>query len=214
MVLDALKDVFSDFGIPETIISDNGPCYKIQEFNNFCTRFEINHIIGASYNCQANSIAERMIQTIKQLMVKNQNDTWLAMLILKSTPMNGIDRSPAELLCNRHFRTNIPMIQHASDLSYKARLRNEDPTKYQTGSKELVPLSLGTCVLYDNPDNSTKRPEWSKGLIKGIEGPKYPIESDAGKNVTRTRQDIRPDGTYVTNSCRVSKLPDRLIAKM
>ena len=26
LVLDALKDIFSDFGIPETIISDNGPC--------------------------------------------------------------------------------------------------------------------------------------------------------------------------------------------
>ena len=26
LVLDALKYVFSDFGIPETIVSDNGPC--------------------------------------------------------------------------------------------------------------------------------------------------------------------------------------------
>ena len=131
--------------------------------------------------------------------------------------MNGIDGSLAEHLCNRHFRTNIPMIQHASDLSYKARPHNEDPTKYQTGSKELVPLSLGTHVLYNkNPDNSTKRPECSKGVIKDIEGPghKYTIESDAGKNVTRTRQYIRPDGSYVTIPGRVSRLPERLIAKM
>ena len=131
-----------------------------------------------------------MIQTIKQLMVKKQNDTWLALLILKSTPMNGIDKSPAELLCNRHFRTNIPMIQHASDLSHKARLQNEDPTKYQTGSKEMVPLSLGSCVLYNkNPDNNSKRPEWSKSIIKDIGEPghKYTITNDTGKNVTRTR---------------------------
>ena len=67
-----------------------------------------------------------MIQTIKQLMVKNQGDTWLALLNLKSTPMNGIDRSHAELLYNRYFRTNIPMIQHASHLSHKARLHNDD----------------------------------------------------------------------------------------
>ena len=61
------------------------------------------------------------------------------------------------------------MIQHASDLSFKARLHNKDPTKYQTGSKELVPLSLCSCVLYDkNHGNSTKRPEWSKGVIKDI----------------------------------------------
>ena len=116
MVLNALKGTFSNFGIPENIISDNDSCYKGQEFNNFCMRFEINHIMGASYNHQVNSIAEHMIQTIKHLMVKNQNDTWLALFILKATPMTGIDRSPAELLCNRHFRTNIPMIQHANNL--------------------------------------------------------------------------------------------------
>ena len=189
LVLDALKDVFSDFGIPETMINDNDLCYKIQEFNYFCARFEINHITGASYNHQANSIAEHMIQTIKQLMVKNQNNTLLALLILKSTPMNGIDRSPAELLCSRQFQTNLPLIKHASSLADQARLRSENPTKYQTGSKELVPLNLGSCVMYDKNPDSTKRPEWSKGVVKDLQRPghKYTIESDTGKNVTRTR---------------------------
>ena len=45
-------------------------------------------------------------------------------------------------------------------------------------------------MLYDkNPDNSTKRPEWSKGAVTDIEAPgrKYKIENDSGKNVTRTR---------------------------
>ena len=216
LVLDALKDIFSNFGIPEAIISDNGPCYRSWEFSQFCSRFEIKHSTGAAYNHQANAIAERSIQTIKQLMVKNQGDTWLALLILKSKPMTGIDKSQAELLCNRHFRTNIPMIQHASNLSHRARLRNEDSTKYQTGSKELVPLSLGSCVLCDkNPDKNSERPEWSKGIIKDIEEPgcKYTITKDNGMSVTRTRRDIRPDGSYVTQSCRVSRSPDHLIPK-
>ena len=158
-----------------------------------------------------------MIQTIKQLMVRNQGDTWLALLILKSTPMNGIDKSLAELLCNRHLRTNIPMIQHASELSHKARLCNEDSTKYQTGSKELVPLSLGSHEWNDkNPDKNSKRSEWSKGTIKNIEEPgrKYTITKDNGLSVTRTRWDIRPDGSYVTQSGRVSRPPDHLIAKI
>ena len=41
-------------------------------------------------------------------------------------------------------------------------------------------------MLYDkNPDNSTERPDWSKGVIKNIQGPghQYTIENDAGKNV-------------------------------
>ena len=155
-----MKDILSNFGIPEVIISDNGPCYKSQKFNNFCVKFDILHQTGASYNHQANLIAEHAIQIIKHLMIKNQNDMWLALLILKLTPISGIDRSPAELLCNRKFRTNIPLIKHASTLADQARLRNKNPSKYQTGSKELVPLNLGSHVLYEkNPDNSTKRPE-------------------------------------------------------
>ena len=215
LVLNALRGILSDFGIQEVIISDNGPCYKIQEFNIFCAKFDIVHQNGASYNHQANSIAERAKQTIKHL-IKNQNDTWLALLILKSTLISGIDRSPAELLCNRKFRTNIPLIKHASSLADQARLRNKNLAKYQTGSKELVLLNLGSCVQYNKNPVSTKRPDWSKGVVMDIDGPgrKYNIQSDTGKNVTRTRQDIRPDGSYVTNSGRVPRPPERLIAKM
>ena len=132
------------------------------------------------------------------------------MLILKSTPISGINRSPAELLCNRRFCTNIPLVQHASSLS-------SEPTKYQTGSKALIPLYLGSYILYDkNPDNAKKRPEWTKGVVTDIDGPgrKYQIENDAGRNITRTRQDIRPDGSFITNSGSVSRPPDCLIAKM
>ena len=136
LVLDALMGIFSDFRIPE-IISDNGLCYKSQEFDVFCSRFDIKHVTGSAYSHQANAIAERSIQTVKHLMTKNPNDTWLALLILKSTPINGINRSPTELLCNRRFRTKLPIMKHASDLSDQTKLRG-DPTKYQTGSKALV----------------------------------------------------------------------------
>ena len=77
------------------LISDNGPCYKSQEFNEFCPKFDITHETGAAFNHQANSIAERAIQTIKHLMKKNQNDTWLALLILKSMPITGIGQKPS-----------------------------------------------------------------------------------------------------------------------
>ena len=214
LVLNALKSIFSDFGIPETIISDNGPCYNSQEFNIFCGRFDIKHVTGSAYNHQANAIAKRSIQTVKHLMTKNPNDTWLA-LILKSIPINEINRSPAGLLCNRRFRTNLPIMKYANDLSDQTKLRG-DPTKYQTGSKALVPLNLGSRILYNKSLDSTKRPEWSKGIVENIEGPghKYTIETDTGKNVTRTRCDIRPDGSYVTQSGRISKPPDHLIVKM
>ena len=157
VVLEAIKDIFSNFGIAETIITDNGPCYKSQEFSNFCEKFEVEHITGSAYNHQVNAIAERNIQTIKNLMVKNPRDIWLALLIFKSTPITGIDKSPSELLCSQRFRTNLPMIQHASELANKAKLK---PLKMDDTGKYLLPIPIGSRIIYDsNPDHKTKRPE-------------------------------------------------------
>ena len=121
--LEAIKDILCNFGMPETIISDNGPCYKSQELFDFCAKFEIKHITGGAYNHQANAIAERSIETIKNLMAKNPRDVWLALLIFKEMPITGIDKSPSELLCSRKFKTNLPMMQQASQLAHKTKLK-------------------------------------------------------------------------------------------
>ena len=147
VVVEAIKDILCDFGMPETIITDNGSCYKSQEFLNFCARFEIEHITGSAYNHQANAIAERSIQTIKNLMVKNPRDVWLALLIFKSTPITGIHKSPFELLCNQKFRTNLPMIQHASELANKARLKLLKTDVDAGKGKDLLPMSSNMFML-------------------------------------------------------------------
>ena len=72
-------------------------------------------------------------------------------------------------------------------------------------------------MLYDNnPDNVNKRPEWSKLVVTDIDGPgrKYTINTDTGRNISRTCRDLRPDGLYVNNSGCISRPPDRLIVKM
>ena len=71
----------------------------------------------------------------------------------------------------------------------QARLRNENSTKYQTGSKALVPLNLGSCILYDkNLDHTNKRTEWFKGLVMDIDGPgrKYKIEKATRKRESKS----------------------------
>ena len=112
---------------------------------------------------------------------------------------------------------NIPLIQHASTHVGQAKLRNEDPTKYQSGSKALVPINPGQHVLNDkNSDsNPNKRPKWSKGIVTELDNPrKYKIATDAGRDIMRNHRHLRPDRSYVTNSGCVSKPPDRFIVKM
>ena len=34
-MINALKGIYSDFGLPRRVLSDNGPCFKSQEFTDF-----------------------------------------------------------------------------------------------------------------------------------------------------------------------------------
>ena len=131
------------------------PARRARSFPIF-EKFAVEHITGSAYNHQANAIAERSIQTIKNLVAKNPRDVWLALLIFKSTPITDIDKSPSELLCSQRFRTNLPMMQHASELAYKAKLKPLK-TDVDTG-KNLLPIPIGSQIIYDsNPDHKAKR---------------------------------------------------------
>lgn len=48
------KEVFLKFGVPETLVSDNGPQLKSQLFKDFLSDFGVRHWLTASYHPQAN----------------------------------------------------------------------------------------------------------------------------------------------------------------
>ena len=65
-VLTALKLHFiSSFGVPSTIISDNGREFRSNEFASFCTDLSITHNFTTTYHPQANGLVERIHRTIK-----------------------------------------------------------------------------------------------------------------------------------------------------
>ena len=69
-VLNVLKGVYCDFRLPRRVLTDNGPCFKSQEFNEFHAKFNISIEKSSAYNHQSVGSVERMVQTIKQIMIK------------------------------------------------------------------------------------------------------------------------------------------------
>ena len=57
-VIDALKAVFSRHGIPETVVSDNGPQYSSQEFTDFARQYDFCHLTSSPLYPQSNGQAE------------------------------------------------------------------------------------------------------------------------------------------------------------
>ena len=54
-----LPTLFSNFGVPESIITDNGPQFAAVEFQSFCRENGIRHVLIAPYHPASNGLAER-----------------------------------------------------------------------------------------------------------------------------------------------------------
>lgn len=109
-VISALKSIFSQFGIPETVMSDNGPQYASQEFCDFSHSYNFSHITSSPYYPQSNGLAERGVRTVKQLLT-DSSDVHMALLNYRSTPLPWCNISPAELLMGRKLRNSLPSLQ-------------------------------------------------------------------------------------------------------
>ena len=67
-VIADLKPLFDQFGLPETIVTDNGTCFVSAEFEDFLqlVRNGIRQLKSAPYHPQSNGLAERAVQIVKK----------------------------------------------------------------------------------------------------------------------------------------------------
>jgi transposase InsO family protein len=118
-VITHCKSIFARHGVPETVISDNGPQFmrvNTSKFTAFAKEYGFNHITSSPRYPQSNGFAEAGVKIIKMTLKKNV-DVYKALMEYRATPLfNGY--SPAELLMGRKLRTTLP--QSPSNLKPKA----------------------------------------------------------------------------------------------
>ena len=106
-----LKSVFSRYGIPQQLISDNGPQFSSGVFTSFAEDYGFSHMTSSPRYPQSNGEAERAVKTVKLLLTKaklSTSDPYLAMLNYNSTPLvSGL--SPSEMMMGRKLRTTLPL---------------------------------------------------------------------------------------------------------
>ncbi len=74
--LECLRKSFSVHGIPEMIVSDNTQCFVSEASKDFMTKNGITHVTSAPYHPSSNGLAERAVQTFKDLMKKVWETRW------------------------------------------------------------------------------------------------------------------------------------------
>ena len=57
-IVSAMKSMFGRHGIPEVLISDNGPQYSSDEFIEFASSYDFKHVTSSPYHLQGNGEAE------------------------------------------------------------------------------------------------------------------------------------------------------------
>ena len=108
-VIQHIKSIFARHGIPEIVISDNGPQYSSEEFHQFSTTLGFVHKTSSPTYPQSNGFAERNAQTVKRLLTKakaSNQDPYLSLLSYRNTSFQQMG-SPAQLLMNRRLRTDL-----------------------------------------------------------------------------------------------------------
>ena len=99
-VIRKLSSHFARHDIPEVVVSDNGPQFAAEEFAAFAASWDLWHVTSSPGYPQSNGLAEKMVQTAKNILSHAKaegSDPGLALLEYHSTPVNNL-ASPAQLL--------------------------------------------------------------------------------------------------------------------
>ena len=146
------KSIFARHGIPSCVKSDNGPCYASEEFRKFAQDYGFKHITSSPRYPQSNGLAERTVQTIKNIL-KKSDDPYLGVLEYRNSPIADTMASPAQMLMSRRLRSTIPSTpaQLAPRVveGMKKKLTNKQAIQkhyYDRGSRQLSSLPNGEVV--------------------------------------------------------------------
>ena len=110
-VINIIKQIFAEQGVPEWLISDNGPHFNSQQFKEFAKGWDFEPLTSSPKYPQSNGMVKRCIQTIKGAIKKaklGNRDIDMSLLCLQSTPVDHVIPSPGELLYNQKVVSNLP----------------------------------------------------------------------------------------------------------
>lgn len=119
--MNELRLIFAQHGLPEELVSDNGPQFVSSEFAEFMYKNGIKHTLTPPYHPQSNGAAERSVRVVKEALVKqvlegNKGRSIkhrLADFLLRyrTTPHSTTGATPAELLMRRRLRTRLTLVK-------------------------------------------------------------------------------------------------------
>ena len=203
-LISVLKFCFSEFGIPEEVISDNGKQFTGKEYQDFAAKYGFKLITSSPYYPKGHGFIERQVQTIKNLLNKCEGDGTdhsLALLQLRATPIDSRLPSPGGFLQNRLLKTTLSATIRppANNESIRASLQSRQGyTNHDAHGKELPQLLPKQHVWLQNA--MTK--QWYKTVVKSK------AESPWAYVVSKLEGDKRRNRIHLKDACIPKVVPN------
>ena len=116
-IFNRLEYIFSQFGYPAEIVSDDGPQFISHEFKSFLDSCGINHRLITPHWPAANATVERFNKTlgkaIKAAHAEGRNwkeELAKFLMMYRATPHLSAGIFPAELFFGRRIKTKLPQV--------------------------------------------------------------------------------------------------------
>lgn len=179
-----LQRLFSQFGNPKVLVSDNGTQFTSQEFEQFLKQRGVTHLTSAPYFPATNGAAERCVQTFKRAMVPEKRagqsfyeavNNFLQQY--RATPHATTGESPAKLFLRREVRTRLALL-----LPEVAATPAPEVSKPDEQSKPSPKFAVGDPVyirVYG------KHQRWTAGTVESIYGTLSYLVALPNKTVVR-----------------------------
>ena len=170
--------IFSEYGWPDTLVSDNGPCYVAKTFTSLMNEYAVNHITSFPHYPQSNGLAEKFVQIVKNLFHKVKDEATninKCLMIYRNMHFASTLKSPMQMLQQRSARSQLPM-SNASQRQLGITVKQTGTSKNQHLPSHN--LHIGQEVMCQ--DSNTLR--WFPATIKALcpEPRSYRIETPKG----------------------------------
>jgi len=199
-VIRKLSAHFARHGIPETLISDNGPQFTSAEFAAFAAEWDFHHVTSSPAYPQSNGLAEKTVQTVKNIMTRSKADgrkPLFAILEYRNTPVDNL-ASPAQLLMGRRLQSILPSaprhlepatVDPATVIARRKQLQAKQKQYYDRSARPQEALTSGDKVYFQ----PSKGEKWIPACVTAKAGTprSYILKTDNGQTYRRNRRFIK-----------------------
>ena len=199
-VIKFLKAQFSRHGIPEVLVTDNGPQFVSGEFSEFATQWEFQHVTSSPYHPKSNGKAESAVKVVKSRLFKkaqrDNKDLWLSLLDYRNTPTTGMQTSPAQRLMSRRTKilvsisTNLLYLEVPEGVQHQIQRKSQMAKIYHDRNVKVLPdLEIGQEVRLALLQRG--RPWKAGNCVEKLSDRSYMVKAD-GELFRRNRHDLKP----------------------